>query len=494
MPQTVTLDYRPQERQARMHAARANQVLYGGAMGGGKSHAIRWDLYSCCLQNPGCQAVLVRQTFPQLLTNHIRACIRELPALLGAYNTQRKSFEFANGSVLYFRHCEYDQDLADFQGMEIHALGIDEASLLKPDHIVYIRARVRLGSFVPKEKFADGTAMLPRILLGSNPGGPSHQFLKRTFIAPAPAETVFFDKTTADPRDPDSKGFRTIYIPATMRDNRYIDASYAGQFTLMRDDLVKMYRDGDWDVVLGAFFDCWDRGRHVVKDFKPPSFWTRFRSLDWGMATPFAVGWWCISDGETPVGHRDGSQSLFPRECMIRYREYYGAAKNPTTGLSLANKGLHMSAPQVAKKILDLSSREDVLYTVADTSMWEVRSGPSPAEQMIKAGVPLRKAERKRVAGWQEMYARLDDGMMLVTEGCTDFIRTIPTLQADEEDPEDVKKKGQEDHAADESRYAAMSRPYVSDAQAEPENPFQPKRRTFNDVLQANIKRMRAYG
>ena len=43
---------------------------------------------------------------------------------------------------------------------------------------------------------------------------------------------------------------------------------------------------------------------------------------------------------------------------------------------------------------------------------------------------------------------------------CDDSIRTIPTLQIDETDPEDLDSES-EDHAGDETRYACMSRPWV---------------------------------
>ena len=42
---------------------------------------------------------------------------------------------------------------------------------------------------------------------------------------------------------------------------------------------------------------------------------------------------------------------------------------------------------------------------------------------------------------------------------CVDSIRTIPALQHDEDNIEDVDTEG-EDHAADETRYAVMSRPW----------------------------------
>jgi hypothetical protein len=50
--------------------------------------------------------------------------------------------------------------------------------------------------------------------------------------------------------------------------------------------------------------------------------------------------------------------------------------------------------------------------------------------------------------------------MLVVFNTCLDFIRTIPALQHDADKPEDLDTEA-EDHAADEARYACMSRPYV---------------------------------
>ena len=58
--------------------------------------------------------------------------------------------------------------------------------------------------------------------------------------------------------------------------------------------LVAAMRWGDWDVIEGAFFDCWDKSRHVLKAFEIPSDWNRFRSGDWGSAKLFSFGWWAI--------------------------------------------------------------------------------------------------------------------------------------------------------------------------------------------------------
>ena len=69
------------------------------------------------------------------------------------------------------------------------------------------------------------------------------------------------------------------------------------------------------------------------------------------------------------------------------------------------------------------------------------------------------------MGGWDVMRSRLlgdSDGKPMIGcfETCRDSIRTIPVLQHDTGRPEDLDTDG-EDHAADEWRYACLSRPWV---------------------------------
>ena len=70
-----------------------------------------------------------------------------------------------------------------------------------------------------------------------------------------------------------------------------------------------------------------------------------------------------------------------------------------------------------------------------------------------------------------------DERPMFVTfSTCTELIRTLPILQHDPDRPEDLDT-AQEDHAADEFRYACMSRPWV------PKKPaVDPKPRTIQEI------------
>src|SRR5688572_31133830 len=168
----VVLDYEPQPRQKLLHSATARQIFYGGAAGGGKSKALRWDGAAFCLRNPGCLAVLFRRTQKQLENNHIFQIRNEFPKEIGRFNETRRRFEFNNGSVLAFQHCEHKNDLGDIQGWEIHWAGLDEAALFEPEMIAFIKSRMRLGSWKPSD--LEDAKRLPRLALGSNPGGPAH--------------------------------------------------------------------------------------------------------------------------------------------------------------------------------------------------------------------------------------------------------------------------------------------------------------------------------
>src|SRR3546814_485304 len=116
---TIALDYTPQPRQALLHATTATWVFYGGAVGGGKSHSIRWDLIGWCLQVPGIDCYLFRRTLGELEDNHIRNIREEIPAEIATYNDTKKRLEFFNGSGINFCYCKEEQDVKIYQGAEI---------------------------------------------------------------------------------------------------------------------------------------------------------------------------------------------------------------------------------------------------------------------------------------------------------------------------------------------------------------------------------------
>ena len=181
-----------------------------------------------------------------------------------------------------------------------------------------------------------------------------------------------------------------------------------------------------------------------------------FRSADWGFAKPFSIGWWAIaSDDHGPI----------PRGAIVRYREWYGSNGTP-------NVGLRLTAEDVAAGIKEREEGEAIAYGVIDPAAFAEDGGPSIAERMSREPnrIHWRPADNKRVGrsgaigGWDMMRARIggQDGTprLFVFDTCRDFIRTVPVLQHDPDRAEDLDTDA-EDHAADEARYACMSRPWT---------------------------------
>jgi hypothetical protein len=450
----------------------ATEILYGGAAGGGKSHLMRVCAIAWAVDIPGIQIYLFRRTHPDLWKNHMEGP-SSFPAMLAEWvasglvrlNLSDGQVIFWNGSKIHLCHCQHEKDMLKYQGAEIHALLIDELTHFSETIYRFLRGRVRLGAFsqsIP-ERWRD---QFPRILAGANPGGVGHHFVKQTFIDGARPLLI---------RDmpPKDGGMRRQYIPARLDDNPSMDEGYADRLAgLGNEALIRAMLEGDWDIVSGAYFTEFSRSRHVIKPFTIPLHWTRYRAFDWGSAKPFACYWIAVSDG---------AMTKFPRGALIVYREWYGMKPDQP------NVGLKMTADAVAREIVRRDQQETTTgngWGVADPAIFAEDGGPSIAEAMRAEGCRWRQADNKRKPGWEQVRIRLtgdEDGraMLYVFETCVHLIRTLPALQHDEHDPEDVDTN-QEDHAPDALRYGCMARPIVREQKT---GPTGPKPGTFDHLL-----------
>jgi hypothetical protein len=163
------------------------------------------------------------------------------------------------------------------------------------------------------------------------------------------------------------------------------------------------------------------------------------------------------------------------------------------------NIGLKLTAEAFAAGIAARSKGEVYSYTVMDPSAFQEDGGPSIAERMRhapKGKVPTKPADNKRVkgigapvGGWDQVRGRLapddeDAPMLYFFSNNHHLIRTLPALQHDEDNLEDLNTE-QEDHAADELRYACMSRPRTLRFQEKPK----PKSPYQFDVLTGNVEK-----
>jgi len=150
----------------------ADEVLYGGAAGGGKSSAVvalplRWASL------PHYRALILRRETPQLvdLLDKARGIYRN--GVAGAYRGAYPAAEFRgdkglwtfpSGAQVRFNHCQLDKDAFDYQGHEYPTIIFDELTHFTEAQYLEVKSRNRSGHV--------GTPCYTRAT--TNPGGPGH--------------------------------------------------------------------------------------------------------------------------------------------------------------------------------------------------------------------------------------------------------------------------------------------------------------------------------
>lgn len=472
-----TIIWSPQEGpQAALIACPTFEVFYGGARGGGKTEGSIGDwLEHSGKYQEAAVGVFFRRKFKQL--EEVIARTKVLFPRIGAkFNEQKAEWVMPGGGRLKFRYIERDSDAQEYQGHSYTRVYIEEATNFpSPAPIDLLRGTLRSAEGVPVG-----------MRLTGNPGGPGHHWVKARYITPDPRGWRILRESLRG-LNGEELVLERVFIPSRISDNALLyknDPYYVARLRQAGSEaLVRAWLEGNWDLVDGAFFDAWDKEKHVLSEKlwlpRIPAYSYRLRSFDWGYGRPFSVGWWVVSDGTWGL----------PSEALVKYREWYGTTGKP-------NEGLRMTADLVAKGIrtrelhpeLPMAS-ERVFSAVADPSIFVRDGGPSIAETMATCGVSWRKADNKRIPGWAEFRRRLagdKDGRPLIyfLDCCDDSIRTIPTLQIDDTDPEDLDSES-EDHCADEARYACMSRPLVEHAPEEETLTFPktPDQYTINELI-----------
>lgn len=418
------------------------ELLYGGAAGGGKSEWLLYHMYRLAITYPGFKGLLLRRTFPELrrsliLRAYERFDTKGTSRLSGGVKCKYKATEhvwhFSNGSLIEFGFCESDSDVYQYQSAEYDCVGWDELTQFPTSTpYTYLMSRVRTRIELRVK------GLRPHVIAGTNPGNVGGAWVKARFVdlgAPGVVHEVALEID-----DQADRIVNRCFVPAKLKDNRYIDA---GAYRLMLANLDSATRaaleDGSWDVVEGQFFTEWRREVHVIAPFVLPEWWERARAIDYGYAAPFCTLW----------GAWDGDGNVFI------YRELYGPGYTPRVQ---ANKILAASKHRGGR-------RELVRYTVADPSIFaHTGVGPPIAQQYIDEGLSVRKANNARIDGWARVheYLRVDEKTeqpsLFIFSTCLNLIRTLPMLVHDKLHPEDLDTDG-EDHAGDTLRYLLMSRP-----------------------------------
>jgi hypothetical protein len=414
----------------------AKIIGYGGAAGGGKSDALLMAAIIYCFTYNRAKVAYFRRHFTQL-EGPGSAIMRseEILAGIAKYNAQKRRWTFPNGSIIQFAYLDSDEDVHNYHSQQLDVIMFDEASQFSWYQVSYMQSRIRSVKGYPTF-----TAM------ATNPGGPGAAWFKSNFVKAGPPE-IPVDVEVEPGR------FRThIFIPATLADNAILermDPEYRKNLENLPEHLRRQLLDGDWDTAEGAAFPEFRQNVHVIPPFAIPEEWLRFRSLDWGYAKPYCVGWYAVD--------HDGR--------LYKYRELYGWGGRDDVGSK-------EDPEDVAEKIIQLEAGEKISYAVADSAIFGGRQDnfPTVAEQFATAfgsrathWQPITKGSGSRIAGKLEIHHRLkysdtEEPMLLFFNNCRHTVRTFPNMMLHDRNPEDMDSD-LEDHAVDETRYACQSRP-----------------------------------
>ena len=420
----IVVPYNPNDRQKIFHSCPAEEVVYGGAKGGGKSCALVMEALAYALEYQGAELYLFRETYDDLEANIIKEWKEKVPQELYKYNETKHIAHVIGGSRVYFRFINNKADAEKYNGRSIDWIGVDELTKHEEESIQILLSCLRSPKGFP-----------PRFRGTCNPGGIGHVWVKKRYIQ----ATSYGKEMTVDP----VTGNRIAFIPAKVYDNPVLmknDPAYVRRLENLPPAKKKAYLEGDWDAYEGQAFEEWNPEIHVCRPFEIPPWWRRWRGNDPGYADPFAWYWLAVS----------------PDGIVYCYREYTRDPKDPRVTYS-----------DQAREVMRLSKNEDISFTVVGRDAWNrvgrgFSTGKNPSDGKsivdcyIEGGLtgcippPTEQnvARKARKAVLHEYLKPFEDertgrtiAKLQIFSTCTRLIEALPNLVVDDKDAEKVSEE-----------------------------------------------------
>lgn len=434
----------------------ADEILYGGAAGGGKSWLLRALAIIWAIQVPGIQIFLFRRKVKDLIATHMRGS-SSFPILLKEYvddklckiNTSSNVIEFDNHSNISLNHLQYESDLDNYLSSEIHILLLDESTTFTEKMVRFLRGRMRIGSLPVPMEFR---GCLPFAVYATNPRGVSHVYFKKRFVD----ANVEGEPFIAPEND---GGMKRVFIKSMLKDNPHVEKGYASKLKGLGDpDVVEAYLAGDWSVVEGAALPRLNRLFHMVRPQFVCESWPVYRAYDYGYSAPYFYANYRIATGESSTNWCP------PKGSIVWTSNIYGANED--------DKGLKEDVAITAKKMyaleLEKYGQNVVRRGPADNAIFDKEQGPSIASQISQAvsGLEFKRSNKNpgsRILGLAEirkflynaMFHRHERPGMYFTTDCKNHFDQLQNLEMSEKTPEDVDTDGN-DHSYDVTRYVAL--------------------------------------
>lgn len=286
------------------------EAFYGGGAGSAKTDTLlHLPLVRRFHENPRFKQVFMRRTFAELRKEVIPRS-REIYRKFGAtFNASNMVWTFPrpdqlggtglapDGALIYMAHCENEDDVHQYDSMEIN--------LYTPDELTSYTEYIYLYIAFTRVRSPQGSGLPAIVRAAGMPGDIGHSWVKKRFVDPHPAGgKIIIGKG----------GNKRIYIFATQADNPYIDPNYKQGLLALPEAEKQAKLFGSWDAYLGQVFEEFrdkkypdepDNALHVIKPFDIPDYWPKLLVGDWGKRAMAYWGWFAISPSKRMYLYRE---------------------------------------------------------------------------------------------------------------------------------------------------------------------------------------------
>lgn len=251
------IEFSPKQNEA-MNAIASEKysfILFGGAMGGGKTFWGLSALLIMCEIFPKSRWCVIRENTEKLRTTTIPSLKKLNPS--GKIRESPYEYTHPNGSVIMFKGENYDNDkeLMWLRGLEVSGFLFEEINECQELTLSIAFGRAGRWESTPRPK--------PIILATCN---PSKNWIK---------EQVY-DKYINGTLSP-----KWLYIPSKITDNPNLTQDYIDNLLNMPKFQYKVLVEGDWDITLktgGEFYKGFDIETHI-------------KDHDYDPAIPLHISW-----------------------------------------------------------------------------------------------------------------------------------------------------------------------------------------------------------
>lgn len=442
----MKIHWQPTPAQTKALLADVDELLYGGARGGGKTDAgMVWLIEPHYISNPKYRALVIRKNSDDLRDWVDRA--RSMYAPLNAqFRGNPTEILFPSGAIVRTGHLKDEGAYTKYQGHEYQKMLIEELTKISRQSD-YEKLLGSCRSTVPGLK--------AKVMATTNPDGDGHEWVKERWQCENPSNEPIqiFDTATGLTRT-------RLFVPARVEDNPHLmgaDPGYVAYLNSIADEtLRRQWREGSWEEpnIEGAYYknqisQADKDGRITDVPYEPAltvDVW-----FDLGMSDAMSI-WFTQNDG-----------------LKIRVIDY----------LEAEGEGLEYYKGELNKKGYSYGG----FYFPHDIEVRELGTGVSRKEKAEKLGFnPLFVVQKLEIADGIEAVRTIFPRLWFDKTKCKEGLVRLKNYQKEFDEKRNIYKDRPvhdwASHGADAFRYMAVGQgQYKQIVQKQPKRHYQPMTR-----------------